>query len=1799
MWFLRHNKIRSLLTFLFVLLLDFSLNSQCIYTDLDLGMEDDTLCYSIVVNGALNNNLANSDQGVCLVSLDFSYDFIDDIYIELTSPSGQSITLVGPNSGVGIITTATSWDIQFIPSSTAPSPDSGFSPTWNSLQSWGILGNYSGSYHPFTGNLEDFNIGPVNGTWTLKIVDSSPFGGGVLDGLGLIFCDPDGIECNECSIEAFDITIDNGLFCKGLADADLAFEEVVDTLDMSVYAKEYVIFEGDSIIARDISMDLNSLESGQYLVCGMVSAVVESDSLPQVTEKFGIDTLNQYFDNNFWCAQFSNTCHELTIVEQDTLIFNEAICLGDTILFEGVEYFDIGTYEIPIPGPVCDSIRILNLSLVDLNIELTTDDNLVNCGDTVTISAISNGEPLSNFLFEWSTTNGNIISDNTLPFIEVNSGGDYVVRIEEGSCIQIDTVSLEEDIDLPDILLEADTLRCDSNYVNILLSSNQNIDEVLWESDSAFIEIGNNIQTMSPGIYSVTVTAENGCQNFQQIEIIEDRYVPDYIYTLDTLGCRRDSVQIMGQIDDMSLVNSFMWLNIDPTYANDLSPYVFDAGTVSIIINGENGCSDTTNIEIIDNSYIPALGIVPDTITCYEPVASLEATYTTVLDSISWKFPDNSVQNSNPVSSSMTGMHEVFFRDTSGCENSVSYNLTIDTVTLQLLTTDRILTCGSDSIQLDFNASGPYDSVSWSSNFGFDSNEDSPWIFQTGTYELTVINSNGCSSLAEIEVEPDPFLMDFDFDIDTITCENTTATITALDTVGYVYTWNGPMIMDSVTKVLEVQVNGIYAATIQDTLNNCEATYEVEVITLIDYPEFSLSANDFDCGETEVVISMEDYDGIINTSVWDGPGILTTTDTTATVNLEGTYYLNLTNELGCESIDSITITLDDEIPDVSSQDTVITCGIDSVEILATSSDMGISFEWFFNEVLISNDPGTFVSEEGEYIVKVTGENNCFVFDTIQVTVDTIPPNLEIMSDGMILTCDDQNILLTAVTQVTGDYYWILGSDTIGMDQVIDINEEGMYYVIFETANQCSSIDSVLITSNQDFPNNVEITSDTIRCNSVESNIVVTIDGTYENLSWSGPEVILDNTIDATVQIAGVYTLELTTPNGCNQSIPHRVIGDTLPPDIIMINTELISCNTPTITADAEVTGENTVLTWSGPGIATTTDISVDINQTGTFLLSVEGENGCETSESFEIMADTLGPSIEVYTDTLNCSNGKGNVGFIAGATLDSIRWEGPNGFEAFNVDNVIVVDTGTYYIEVFDENMCRGVDSLILIADYSIPNIFVDEDFVVNCDSIPVRLSVESDIELEKARWFGPNSFFSEELNPFVIDTGTYLISATGLSDCFSDSIEVHVVYDGAPPEFSIIGDSITCIPDFAEVQLIDVSDDRMVEWFYEGNLVSNAQNLITKEDGIYKLVVTGTNGCKDSTLYNVVMDTLPPTVIIDQDLFVNCHDPLTVIDASQSSNGPNFSNIWTTSNGEIIAGETSLTPTINTTGLYQLEITNTRNNCMASDFIILDNPPTDLSGVVLEVIDPSCVEVRNGSIEVIDIVNGYYPYEVKFENQAFSTNPINEDLGTGSYFVQVKDSLGCIVDTTVVLGVGQDMNAMITGDTLIYLGDEANLFAGFDIPVGEIDSLRWNIDSLNCLDCFEVSVSPYHNTIYGFTAYSESGCIDSVFHLVRVDKDPRLDFPNIFSPNEDNMNDLFIYPTFPSVDRVVEFMIFDNWGSLIFEARDFDPLVSQIIWDGVFNGQRLNPGVFVYLNKVVLKDGREVVTKGDITLIR
>ena len=85
---------------------------------------------------------------------------------------------------------------------------------------------------------------------------------------------------------------------------------------------------------------------------------------------------------------------------------------------------------------------------------------------------------------------------------------------------------------------------------------------------------------------------------------------------------------------------------------------------------------------------------------------------------------------------------------------------------------------------------------------------------------------------------------------------------------------------------------------------------------------------------------------------------------------------------------------------------------------------------------------------------------------------------------------------------------------------------------------------------------------------------------------------------------------------------------------------------------------------------------------------------------------------------------------------------------------------------------------------------------------------------------------------------------------------------------------------------------------------------------------------------------------------------------------------------------------------------------------------------------------------------------------------------------------------------------------------------------------------------------------------------------------------PNAFTPNADGKNDV-VYVRSQTV-KTLKFYLYSQWGKQLFYSSDIGNG-----WDGTFRGINQPVGVYVYMVRAIMNDGRELNKKGTITLIR
>ena len=98
---------------------------------------------------------------------------------------------------------------------------------------------------------------------------------------------------------------------------------------------------------------------------------------------------------------------------------------------------------------------------------------------------------------------------------------------------------------------------------------------------------------------------------------------------------------------------------------------------------------------------------------------------------------------------------------------------------------------------------------------------------------------------------------------------------------------------------------------------------------------------------------------------------------------------------------------------------------------------------------------------------------------------------------------------------------------------------------------------------------------------------------------------------------------------------------------------------------------------------------------------------------------------------------------------------------------------------------------------------------------------------------------------------------------------------------------------------------------------------------------------------------------------------------------------------------------------------------------------------------------------------------------------------------------------------------------------------------------------------------------------------------------DPDVFVPNAFSPNGDGTNDQL--EAFISLDLPIleyEFSVFNRWGAKVFSSKDINDK-----WDGTFQGENMENGVYVWLLEYTVDDFELGVVNyqesGDVTLFR
>lgn len=151
-----------------------------------------------------------------------------------------------------------------------------------------------------------------------------------------------------------------------------------------------------------------------------------------------------------------------------------------------------------------------------------------------------------------------------------------------------------------------------------------------------------------------------------------------------------------------------------------------------------------------------------------------------------------------------------------------------------------------------------------------------------------------------------------------------------------------------------------------------------------------------------------------------------------------------------------------------------------------------------------------------------------------------------------------------------------------------------------------------------------------------------------------------------------------------------------------------------------------------------------------------------------------------------------------------------------------------------------------------------------------------------------------------------------------------------------------------------------------------------------------------------------------------------------------------------------------------------------------------------------------------------------------------------------------------------------------------------------EVTSWTWTpATALSCTNCAQPIANPQFNTIYTVAVVDQNGCRNTAEVPVTVICNTMNFFiPNTFSPNNDGMNDVF-YPRGRGIERIASMRVFNRWGQLMFEKRNFGANDPSMGWNGTFKGKPASGDTYVYVVELICENATIIPYKGNVTLIR
>ena len=843
---------------------------------------------------------------------------------------------------------------------------------------------------------------------------------------------------------------------------------------------------------------------------------------------------------------------------------------------------------------------------------------------------------------------------------------------------------------------------------------------------------------LSAGSYYLEVVDANGCDTFAVVNVIEPSTALDGSPQLFNVSCKGDSTgMLVGNASGSWAPYTYYWLNMQGDTLQTSLPNIntrdtlanLEAGNYQLHVWDSQDCF----VNYVLNVSEPGSTLSIDSMKVIDPIACFGDSVGRARLYFSGGDPNYSYLWDNGettlIAEELTsGLHSVTLTDAWGCEITSSIYMPENS----LIESDLVLTTpvscygesnGSATISTTGGNSNVY-TYFWSTGqqtSGVSTDFASGLLH--GSYYVTTRDDLGCEVVDSVYIsEPDPLIMEASL-LDWIDCygesnglafavaQGGTPSYTFSSSIGV---WPSDTVGTLPAGLSTVVVTDARGCTASDTVY----VYEPDLLVI-------------DIDDTQTIlayctgINTASLSGVASggtpgyTYVWDDNLVQPQTTATATSLLAGIYTITVTDSKGCtaSATEDITMITNSMTSDTSSLtlglyigDYDVSCyGEDDAQavVIASGGHAPYTYDWYGPNGYTSNSATISNLIAGTYSVTIRDTNDCMVNTSILITepAQMFFTTLASIDESCLGACDGE--IQVDVTGGVSPYIPIATNQIGGLSGSVMVDStnilnvcSGTYVVSFTDQNSCPAIllnggvstqtIAPVVTTNAQIDMNSTIN---VLCNGLATGYLQVLNPnpdtayTYHWQDLNGDTISLADT--AANLSAGTYVLYEDYNNTAGCTTTDTVIVTEGPAITLSSVITNLSCNgdpTGSISV-SQITGGTQPYSYLWNTGATVN--SINNLSAGIYTLNITDSNGCQQLHTFEI---TEPEALTITVD--NSTSYVLEVASISGGVPSyNYSWIDENGTVVETNSTFIVVNYGTYYLEVEDANGCIGLSS--------------------------------------------------------------------------------------------------------------------------------------------------------------------------------------------------------------------------------------------------------------------------------------------------------------------------------------------------------------------------------------------------------------------------------------------------------------------------------------------------------------------------